>query len=46
MNVSEKAAYLKGLIEGMNYDKDSNEGKLFAGILDLREDLAMSVQAR
>ena len=43
MNVSEKAAYLKGLIEGMNYDKDSNEGKLFAGILDLLEDLAMSV---
>ena len=49
MNVSEKAAYLKGLIEGMNYDKDSNEGKLFAGILDLlisRRSTRISVKSR
>ena len=44
MTVSEKASYLKGLLEGMNYDKNSNEGKLFAAILDLLEDLALSVQ--
>lgn len=44
MTVSEKASYLKGLLEGMNYDKNSNEGKLFAGILDLLEDLALTVQ--
>ena len=44
MTVSEKASYLKGLLDGMNYDQNSNEGKLFAAILDLLEDLALSVQ--
>lgn len=44
MNISEKAAYLKGLINGMEYDASSKEGKLFAGIIDLLEDLAVSVQ--
>lgn len=44
MNISEKAAYLKGLINGMEYDAASKEGKLFAGIIDLLEDLAASVQ--
>ena len=44
MNISEKAAYLKGLINGMEYDASSKEGKLFAGIIDLLEDLAASVQ--
>ncbi len=44
MTVSEKACYIKGLLEGMNYNKDSNEGKLFTAILDLLEDLALSVQ--
>ena len=38
MNISEKAAYLKGLISGMEYDVNSREGKLFAGIIDLLED--------
>ena len=44
MNPAEKAAYLKGLIEGMNIDTTTNEGKLFAKIVDLLEDLALSVQ--
>ena len=35
MNISEKAAYLKGLISGMEYDVNTKEGKLFAGIIDL-----------
>ena len=30
MGISEKIAYLKGLMEGMNVDTESNEGKLFA----------------
>ena len=43
MNVSEKAAYLKGLMEGMKIDETTNEGKLFKAIADLLEDLSLSV---
>lgn len=43
MNVSEKAAHLKGLMEGMEYDLTTKEGKLFAAIADLLEDIALSV---
>ena len=42
MNISEKAAYLKGLISGMEYDVNSREGKLFAGIIDLLEEALAS----
>lgn len=44
MNVSEKAAYIKGLMEGMEIDTSKGEGKLLAVIADLLEDLALSVQ--
>ena len=43
MNISEKAAYIKGLMEGMNYDTNSNEGKLFKAIANLLEDLSLSI---
>ena len=43
MNLTEKAAYLKGLMEGMNFDKTTNEGKLIAGIIDMVDDLALSM---
>lgn len=43
MNISEKAAYLKGLMAGMKIDTDSDEGKLFAAIADLLEDISLSV---
>ena len=40
MTTSEKVAYLKGLMEGMKLDKDSDEGKLFSVIADiLAEDI-------
>ncbi len=44
MNISEKAAHLKGLMEGMEYDKTTKEGKLFTAIADLLEDISLSVQ--
>jgi hypothetical protein len=44
MNVSEKAAYIKGLMECMEIDTSKGEGKLLAVIADLLEDLALSVQ--
>ena len=43
MNLTEKVAYLKGLLDGLNLDADSKEGKLFAAIVDVLEDMALSV---
>lgn len=43
MTITEKVAYLKGLVAGMNLDKTTNEGKLFTSILDTLEDLALSM---
>ena len=40
MGISEKVAYLKGLAEGLKLDAESNEGKLFAAIIDVLEDMA------
>lgn len=40
MNISEKSAYLKGLLAGMDYDTSSNEGKLFSAIIELLEDIS------
>ena len=42
MELNEKVAYLKGLMEGMNYDVNTNEGKLFKLIADILEDVAVS----
>ncbi|HAN22056.1 MAG: hypothetical protein A2Y15_01395 [Clostridiales bacterium GWF2_36_10] len=43
MNISEKSAHLKGLMEGMDYDLTTKEGKLFAAIADLLEDISLTV---
>lgn len=43
MTLSEKAAHLKGLLEGMEYDPSTKEGKLFAAIADILEDVSLSV---
>ena len=34
MDMKEKAAYLKGLAEGLNYDKTTAEGKLLTAIIE------------
>lgn len=44
MGISEKVAYLKGLMEGMNVDTESNEGKLFAAIVDVLDEIALEVE--
>lgn len=44
MTTSEKVAYLKGLMEGMEIDTQSKEGKLFSIISDILEDLALDVE--
>ena len=43
MTLSEKSAYLKGLMEGMKLDTEANEGKLLAAIVDLLGDMAKTV---
>ena len=44
MTLSEKSAYLKGLMEGMNVDTESNEGKLFAAVVDVLDEIALEVE--
>ncbi len=44
MTTAEKVAYLKGLMEGMNIDKESNEGKLFSVIADILNDVALDIE--
>ena len=43
MTLSEKSAYLKGLMDGLKLDTDKNEGKLIAAIIDMLSDVAENV---
>ena len=43
MGVSEKVAYLKGLAEGLGLDAESKEGKLFAAIIDVLDEMAEEI---
>ncbi len=43
MTISEKSAYLKGLMEGLKLDTDAAEGKMIASIVDLLCDVTKKV---
>lgn len=43
MTISEKSAYLKGLMDGMKLNTESNEGKMIAAIVDLLGDVTKKV---
>ena len=43
MTVTEKVAYLKGLVEGLDFDKNDKETKVINAVLDVLEDLALAV---
>ena len=43
MTSSEKVAYIKGLMEGLALDENSKETKVIKAIVDVLEDLALSV---
>ena len=43
MTISEKAAYLKGLMEGLELDTEKAEGKLIAAIIELMGDVTKRV---
>ncbi len=40
-----RAAYLKGLADGMKLDTETNEGKLLSGIIDFLADLSAEIEA-
>ena len=44
MTTTEKVAYLKGLMEGMKLDTESNEGKLLSVIADILADMAEDME--
>ena len=39
MTISEKAAYLKGLMDGLNLNTETNEGKMISAIVELLGDV-------
>lgn len=44
MSIVEKAAYFKGLADGMSYDSASKEGKLLGVLCDLISDMAREIE--
>ena len=43
MNLTEKVAYLKGLLDGMNLDANDNQVKLIKAIVEVLDEMALSV---
>ena len=43
MTISEKSAYLKGLMDGLKLNTEADEGKMIAAIVDLLGDLTRKV---
>ena len=43
MTISEKAAYLKGLMDGLKLDTEKPEGQMISAIVDLLSDMARKV---
>ena len=43
MTISEKAAYLKGLMDGLNLNTEAGEGKMIAAIVDLLGDVTRTL---
>ena len=43
MTISEKAAYLKGLMDGLKLDTEAAEGKMISAIVDLLGDMSKKV---
>ena len=44
MTIVEKAAYLKGLVEGLGVEPDSRDGKLWGALTDLLSDMAHEIE--
>ena len=44
MTITEKVAYLKGLIEGAEIDVTTKEGKILLAVMDVLSDVALSIE--
>lgn len=44
MKLGEKVSYLKGLIEGLDVDETTKEGKVIAVMADILQDMALSAE--
>ena len=45
MTISEKSAYLKGLMDGLKLNTETDEGKMLVAIVDLLEDVTKKLSA-
>ena len=43
MTVTEKVAYLKGLVEGLGVDEGTKEGRIIKAMVDVLDDMALTV---
>ena len=43
MKLTEKSAFIKGLAEGLAFDKETKEGKIIAALLELVDDMANAI---
>ena len=44
MTITEKVAYLKGLLEGLGVEENSKEEKIWKAVMDVLADVALSVE--
>ena len=44
MEITEKVAYLKGLMEGMKIDTETSEGKILSAMVDILEDIGLELE--
>ena len=44
MNITEKVAFLKGVMEGMKFDIESSEGNVISKLVDIVDDLAHALE--
>lgn len=43
MTLTEKVAYLKGLVEGLGIDETTNQGKVTKAVVEILNDMALSI---
>ena len=43
MTITERVAYLKGLMEGLGLEADSKEGKILGAMMEVMDDMAKSI---
>ena len=46
MTLTEKVAYLKGLVEGIGVDETTNQGKIMKAVLDVLDDMTWRTAPR